>query len=105
MLFVLMFWGVLGTPRPPEASSGPRPRREALGFAAMAAVLGLLYVLSRQVSFEGLAWIELALLGMALFAWLRRKAVGRPALHFILGLALWACAVAVPWLADLNRLP
>ena len=49
----------LGRARPAARGVG----REALGFAALAAVLGLLYALSRQVSFEGLAWIELTLLG------------------------------------------
>ena len=81
-----------------------RPGREALGFAALAAVLGLLYLLSRQISFEGLAWIELTLLGMSLCAWLYRKAAGRRTLRLVLALGLLACALAVPWLADRNRL-
>jgi DsbC/DsbD-like thiol-disulfide interchange protein len=95
-LLTLWLWGLLG---PPSERIG----REALGFAALAAVLGLLYALSRQVSFEGLAWIELTLLGMSLFAWLRRKS-SRRALRLVLGLGLLVCALAAPWLADRNRL-
>jgi len=96
-LFALWLWGLLD-PRPSS------PGREALGFAAVAAVLGLLYALSRQISFEGLAWVELTLLGMSLCAWLRRKAANRRALRLVLGLGLLACALTAPWLADRNRL-
>ena len=95
-LLALWLWGLLGPPH-------ERVGREALGFAALAAVLGLLYALSRQVSFEGLAWVELTLLGMSLCAWLRHKA-SRRALRLVLGLGLLVCALAAPWLADRNRL-
>ncbi|HSF42432.1 MAG TPA: protein-disulfide reductase DsbD domain-containing protein [Thermoanaerobaculia bacterium] len=77
---------------------------EGLGFLAGASVLWLLYSLSRQVTPEGLAWIELTLIGMALFAWLRHRAVHKYALRFGLAMALAACAAAVLWLADDNRL-
>lgn len=103
-LLTLWLWGVLDLRRGVESDENPRPGREALGFAALAAVLGLLYALSRQVSFEGLAWIELTLLGMALCAWLRHKAASRRALRLVLGLGLLVCALATPWLADRNRL-
>jgi len=102
-LLALWLWGVLDLRRSPDEGA-VRPGREALGFAAVAAVLGLLYALSRQVSFEGLAWIELVLLAMSLCAWLRRKAADRRALRFVLGLAVLAFALAAPWLADRNRL-
>ncbi len=102
-LLALWLWGVLDLRRT-EDTGITRRGREALGFAAVAAVLGLLYALSRQVSFEGLAWIELALLAMSLCAWLRRKAADRRALRFVLGLGLLAFALAAPWLADRNRL-
>jgi suppressor for copper-sensitivity B len=78
--------------------------REGLGFLAGASTLWLLYALSRQVSPEGLAWVELVLLVMALLAWLRRRADGRSALRFGLAVALAACAAASLWLADENRL-
>jgi DsbC/DsbD-like thiol-disulfide interchange protein len=78
--------------------------REGLGFLAGGSTLWLLYALSRRVSPEGLAGIELALLGMSLLAWLRAREGARPAarLVFILGLA--ACAAGALWLADQNRL-
>ncbi len=101
-LLALWLWGVLDLRRGTEGTA--RPGREALGFAALAAVLGLLYALSRQVSFEGLAWIELTLLGMSLCAWLRHKAADRRAFRLVLGLGLLTCALAAPWLADRNRL-
>lgn len=79
--------------------------REALGFAAAAGTFWLLYALSRQVSAEGLAWIELALLAMALFAWLRqRSAATRAALRVVLTAGLLASAALALWLADRNRL-
>ncbi len=89
--------------RLPEPGAWLPRLREGLGFLAGTGTFWLLYALSRQVRPEGLAWIELALLGLALFAWLRsREGVGRTLrLALILGLA--ACAAAALWLADLNR--
>jgi len=60
--------------------------------------------MSRQVSFTGLAGIELALLAMALCAWLRRRAGHRRVLSLLLAVGLVACAVAAPWLAHNNPL-
>jgi len=78
--------------------------REGLGFLAGASTFWLLYALSRQVSPEGLAGIELALLGLALAAWLRaREGAGRT-LRLALVLGLVASGAAALWLADLNRL-
>jgi DsbC/DsbD-like thiol-disulfide interchange protein len=98
----LWLWGVLGTGK----TAGSRPGREALGFAAAAVLCGVLWGMSRQVSFVGLAWIELTLLTMALFAWLRHRAVRRQAgrASIILAVGLVACAAAAPWLAHYNRL-
>ncbi|HEY0558631.1 MAG TPA: protein-disulfide reductase DsbD domain-containing protein [Thermoanaerobaculia bacterium] len=77
--------------------------REGLGFLAGGSALWLLYRLSREVSPEGLATIELALLAMGLFAWLRaRQGTGWPA-RLVLILALAACAAGALWLADHNR--
>jgi thiol:disulfide interchange protein len=78
--------------------------REGLGFLAGASAFWLLYTMSRQVSAEGLAWIELVLLGMALLAWLRHRQDGRRVLRLVLALGLLACAAGVPYLADRNRL-
>jgi DsbC/DsbD-like thiol-disulfide interchange protein len=100
-LGALWLWGVLGVL---SGGSGPRPGREALGFAAAAVTLGALWGMARQVSFTGLAGIELALLAMALCAWLRSRAGRRRALSFVLAVGLVACAVAAPWLAHNNRL-
>lgn len=87
----------------PEPGAWLPRLREGLGFLAAAGTFWLLYTLSRQVRPEGLAWIELSLLGLALFAWLRsREGVGRT-LRFALVLGLAACAAAALWLADLNR--
>ncbi len=48
--------------------------RRIMGFLLAAAAVWLLYVLGRQVSLESQAWIELTLLGIALFVWLRHRA-------------------------------
>ncbi|MFL6262618.1 MAG: protein-disulfide reductase DsbD domain-containing protein [Thermoanaerobaculia bacterium] len=78
--------------------------REGLGFLAGGSALWLLYALSRRVSPEGLAWIELVLLGMGLLAWLRARQGTRAAARFILALGLAAGAAGALWLADHNRL-
>ena len=102
-LAALWLWGVLGRVSG-DVEAPVQPWRVGLGFAAAALTIGLLYGLSRRVSFEGLAWIELTLLAMGLCAWLRGRAGSRRALSFVLALALAACALAAPWLASRNRL-
>lgn len=112
-MLALELWGILrrdgggkGEPGgpPAEATAGRRPAvRETLGFIALAAALGLLYALSLEVSPEGLAGIELALLAMGLLAWLRRTRRSLPA-RTLLALGLAACMVAPPWLAERSRL-
>lgn len=101
LLLVFVPAAVRGLPAPGRWS---RVLREGMGFLAGASVLWLLYSLSRQVTPEGLAWIELTLLAMALFAWLRHRALHKTALRFSLAVALVACAAAALWLADDNRL-
>jgi DsbC/DsbD-like thiol-disulfide interchange protein len=88
-----------------NASAPWLPRlREGLGFLAGGSALWLLYILSRGVSPEGVATVELALLAMSLFAWLRaREGTRRPA-RFVFALGLAACAAGALWLADHNRL-
>ncbi len=79
-------------------------RREAAGFLALLATLGLLYALSLEISAEGLAGVELALLAMGLIAWLRRR-IERPGpARLLLAAALAACTILPPWLAGRNRL-
>lgn len=65
-LLALALWGLLGpAARPPFV--------QGLGFAAGAATVGALYALSRQIRPEQLAAVELALLALALIAWLRHR--------------------------------
>jgi DsbC/DsbD-like thiol-disulfide interchange protein len=95
--------GALGA-APTVTTDGRQPaRREALGFLALLATLGLLYALSREITPEGLSGVELALLGMGLLAWLRRTRRA-PAARMLLALGLAACAVAPLWLAQRSRL-
>jgi DsbC/DsbD-like thiol-disulfide interchange protein len=96
-LAALWLWGLVGRLRPGTG-------KEALGFAAAAVICGTLWALSRQVSFVGLAAVELILIAMALCAWLRRRMDRRRTLSVLLALGLAACAAAAPWLAWHNRL-
>ncbi|HEV3458427.1 MAG TPA: hypothetical protein VHG32_17850, partial [Thermoanaerobaculia bacterium] len=96
-LLTLAAWGLLGRRR-------PAARREAAGFLALLLTLALLYALSLEISGEGLAGVELALLAMALVAWVRRQ-IDRPAMaRMLLAAALIAFAIVPPWLAGRNRL-
>ncbi len=90
--------------RVPEPGAWLPRLREGLGFLAGGGALWLLYALSRRVSPEGLAGIELTLLGMGLLAWLRAREGTRAATRIVLALALAACAAGALWLADHNRL-
>jgi DsbC/DsbD-like thiol-disulfide interchange protein len=108
-LLTLEAWGLLRRrprrrPAAAPETAGPVRRREAAGFLALLATLGLLYALSLEISAEGLAGIELALLAMSLVAWLRRR-IERPGLaRPLLAAALAACTIVPPWLAGRNRL-
>ncbi len=51
--------------------------RVVMGFLLAAAAIWLLYVLAAQVSRERLAFVELAILGMAMFVWIRHSATAR----------------------------
>ena len=65
-LLTLEGWGLLRrrprrrTAADPEAAAPAVRRREAAGFLALLATLGLLYALSLEISAEGLAGVELA---------------------------------------------
>ncbi|HEX2253767.1 MAG TPA: hypothetical protein VHQ65_10920, partial [Thermoanaerobaculia bacterium] len=76
---------------------------EALAFLEVGSVLWLLYVLARQVSPEALAFLQLALLGLALSAWLRHGARRRVPAVALTGLMVILAAMIL-WLADGNRL-
>jgi DsbC/DsbD-like thiol-disulfide interchange protein len=84
-----------------DTASTPRTTRlaEALGFLAATGVIWQVFVLSRQMGSESVAFIELALLGVALFAWARHRALDRPALAAALAVLAMVAAVAVIWLA------
>ena len=87
----------------PTGAAGRARLAEALGFVEAAAVLWLLYLLSRQVTGEGLAFVQLALLGLALVAWLR-SATRRPVVRATLVALLLVLAAGVLWLSADGRL-
>jgi suppressor for copper-sensitivity B len=93
-----------GEPAAAAPEGWPARLQEALGFLALGSSLWLLFVLSRQVSPEGLAAVELALLALGLFAWLRARPGRRPAARHVLAVLIVLCAAAALWLADHNRL-
>ncbi len=99
-LLALGLWGLFSsereTPRPPG--------RVVAGFLAALGTLASLYLLSRSVRTEGLAAVELSLLGIALFAWLRRIAAGGSKLSWALWIALGLAAASALWLAAASRL-
>ena len=69
--------------------------RGVMGFLLAAAAVWLFYVLSSQVSPEQLAAIQLGLLGIALFTWLRHRVAARPGSAAALAVAGLVAAVAV----------
>ncbi len=91
-------------PAPSPGAAWPSRLREGLGFLAGAGTFWVLYSLSRQVSAEGIAFIELALLAMSLLAWLRHREGRGRAFQAVLAVGLLACAAGALWLADHNRL-
>lgn len=102
-LLALWLWGLL-TPSG-TARTGDHGPREAMGFVAAAATVGLLYLLSRQIRPEGLAAVELAILAMGLCAWLRSRSNSRRTLRIALAVILVACALAAPWVAERHSIP
>jgi DsbC/DsbD-like thiol-disulfide interchange protein len=99
-LLALGLWGLFSPGGEPARSPG----RVVAGFLAALGTLAALYLLSRSVRTEGLAAVELALLGMALFAWLRRIAAGGSKLSWALWIALGLAAASALWLAAASRL-
>lgn len=68
--------------------------RQVMGFLLAAAVIWLFYVLAAQISSERLAFVQLAILALALFAWIQGKAVAKPAARRVamIGMALASVA-------------
>ena len=64
--------------------------RMFMGFLLAGAAVWLFYVLAAQVSSERLAFIELSILGLALFVWMSHQAIGKRGLRTvaILGIVL-----------------
>jgi suppressor for copper-sensitivity B len=73
--------------------------RGAMGFVLAASAVWLFYVLSAQMSPERVAFIQLALLGLALFTWLRHRGVRGLALQTAAGLGMAAAVAAILVLA------
>jgi suppressor for copper-sensitivity B len=68
--------------------------RGVMGFLLAAAAVWLFYVLSAQMSPERVAFIQLGLLGLALFTWMRHRGVRGPSLQRLAGVGM-AAAVAL----------
>ena len=72
--------------------------KKAMGFLLVGTLIWLLYVLGAQIAPERLAFVEVALLALALSAWLRSQSRGA-ATRALSSLAAAACAVAALMLA------
>lgn len=90
---------------PGAASLLPKPGawmetlKITMGFLLAGAAVWLFYVLSAQVTAERLATIELGLLVLALFVWLRSRAARGPALRWTAAAGIAAAVVATIALA------
>lgn len=69
--------------------------RRALGFIALGNLVWIVYLLSSQLRSETLAFVELAILAVAMGVWLRRRSERRGARTAFVLLALAAAAAAV----------
>jgi suppressor for copper-sensitivity B len=67
--------------------------RGLMGFLLAAAAVWLFYVLSAQVSPEKVAFVQLGLLGLALFTWLKHRVAGGPALRRVAAAGMVGAAV------------
>ena len=78
--------------------------RVIMGFLLAAAAVWLFYVLAAQMSRERLAFIELTLLALAMFVWMRHQATSRKAIKtFALGGILVCIAATVMLAAGSSR--
>lgn len=96
LLVALWLWGLLGPPM--GGSARALAWRGGLGFLAAACLVWVLYRLAHRVEPVHLAFLELALLALALGAWLSGRG-RRRALRWSGGVVLLASAVAAVWLA------
>ncbi len=99
LLVALRLWGLLGR-------SGPVPgrvlaRRQGLGFSTAGVLVWVLYRLAGRIDPVRLALAELALLVLALAAWLTGR-VRRPAARRLAWALLVAAAGAAVWLAGVG---
>jgi thiol:disulfide interchange protein len=73
--------------------------RQVMGFLLAAAAVWLFYVLAAQIAPERLAFVQLALLALAFFAWLHHRSQGRSGRFAVAGMLLASIAgvaLAVP---------
>ncbi len=70
--------------------------RQVMGFLLAAAAVWLFYVLAAQIAPERLAFVQLALLALAFFAWLHHRSQGRLAAAGMLLASVAGVALAVP---------
>ena len=88
----------------PEPGPWMEKLRVVLGFLLAGAAVWLFYVLAAQMGRERLAFIELALLAIALFVWLRHQAVEKKSAKTLALLGIVASiAIAVALAAGANR--
>jgi len=73
--------------------------RGAMGFLLAAAAVWLFYVLSAQMSPERVAFIQLGLLALALFTWMRHRGIKGPTLRLAAGAGMAAAVAGVIFLA------
>jgi suppressor for copper-sensitivity B len=79
--------------------------RGIMGFLLAAAAVWLFYVLSAQMSPERVAFIQLGLLGLALFTWMRHRGFRGPALQRLAGVGMAAAVVLILLLAVRSGAP
>ncbi|MEM6792776.1 MAG: thioredoxin family protein [Acidobacteriota bacterium] len=73
--------------------------RSVMGFFLAAAAVWLFYVLAGQISAEYLAFLQLALLAVAMFLWLRQAPEGSSGRKAVATAGMVAAAVGTLWLA------
>ena len=94
VLAALTAWGFLAAPR--ELGK----MRILLGFLLLAMALLPLYALSLEIRSEALAGVEIAVLAMALLAWLRGRTQRSQGVRFLLACLVLVCALLPAWLAS-----